>query len=95
MKSSSWSGGSLSITPNGTRAAIKGKATVIIVNAATGKRSTTLEPDLPAGRYRQRIRRLERPVRPVDWDGTVLWHQTGTATSPITLGGGNITIHKR
>ena len=29
------------------------------------------------------------------WDGTLLWHQTGTATSPITLGGGNITIHKK
>ena len=95
MKSSSWSGGSLSISPDGRLATVKGKATVILVDSQTGKRSTisnlTFQLDVTDNGSGGRDDRFALSI----WDGRTLWHQSGTAASPITLGGGNITIHRK
>jgi choice-of-anchor C domain-containing protein len=95
IRSSSWSGGSLSIAPDGKTASVTGNATVGLIDCLTGQKSEltgfTFRLDVVDNGSPGTTDRFALGV----WRGQDLWHQSGTATSPLVLGGGNITIHKK
>jgi hypothetical protein len=95
VKSSSWSGGSLAITPVGRAATIKGKVRVIVITRATGKRSTLTNLPFQLDVTDNGSPGTNDTFAISVWNGKTLWHQAGTSTAQIPFGGGNILMHKQ
>jgi uncharacterized repeat protein (TIGR01451 family) len=92
IKSSSWQGGGLTIT--NSSATLIGKATVIVLNPATGQPVT----GLGGSNYSYRIdastqHKLGTFAINVHDPAAALYHQAGTPTSQIILSAGNTIIH--
>ncbi|MEO8745085.1 MAG: PKD domain-containing protein [Candidatus Dormiibacterota bacterium] len=92
VKSNSWQGGGAAFTPNS--ASFSGKANVTVIDPSTGLAVTglgggnfTFRVDVTAG---------SPPTLAISvYDPTgVLYHQAGTTSSQLPLGGGNVVIHQ-
>jgi hypothetical protein len=91
VKSNSWQGGAAAFTAGTT--AFTGKATVTVVDPATG----AVVPGLGGGNYTFRVDATAGAsptyaISVYDPSGT-LFHQAGTSASQLPLGGGNIVVH--
>jgi PKD repeat protein len=94
IRASSWSGGSLSLTPDGRRASFNGKATVIVFGPK-GKEQTltgaTFVVDLTDNGSPGATDSLAVSVN----RNGAIFHQLGSAAAQLPLRGGQLTIHKK
>jgi hypothetical protein len=96
VTSNSWPGGVLAF-PSLTTSGFNGKANVTVINPATGLAVT----GLGGGNYTFRVDvtdngspgSTDKYALSVYTPTGALYHQSGTALSQITLGGGNIVVH--
>jgi uncharacterized protein YjbI with pentapeptide repeats len=95
VKSNSWQGGGASITT--TTTAFSGKASVIVIDPATGLQVS----GLGGGNYTYRVDATDngqtgdRYAISVYTSTGQLWHQAGTTAVQLVLGGGNVVLHSK
>ena len=95
IKSNSWSGGGLTFGTN--TASFGGKATVIAINPATGQIVT----GIGGGNYSYRVDVTDNGTAGSTYAISVytpagqLYHQAGTTSQQLPLGGGNILVHTK
>jgi hypothetical protein len=98
MKSTSWQGGALTLS--GAHGAwFAGKATVVAIDPATG----LAVPGIGGGNFSFRVDLVDGGTSgssdtyalSVFTPAGALYHQVGTAGSPITIKGGNLTAHAK
>jgi hypothetical protein len=93
VKSNSWQGGGLAVSITGT--GFSGKASVTVIDPNTGLPVTTLG----GGNYSFRVDATQNSTTPSTYaisvytSTGVLWHQAGTTSVQLPLGGGNIMVH--
>jgi hypothetical protein len=105
VKSNSWSGGFLGFSgANLNQASFSGKSNVTVINPTTGQAVL----GLGGGNYTYKIDVVDYGPGSTDTfdisvyqpSGSMLYHQTGTSSSPLMLGGGgngggNIVVHAK
>jgi len=97
VKSNSWNSGGLTFYSDPTKARFSGRCVIQKIDRATGMVVDSIgncrfTVDIVDGE-RGNPRRADMYAISVWLPDGSLWHQAGTASAPIPLGGGNVTIH--